>query len=201
MNTPPPELTEERLASALTAGWGLAVTSLTYRPVGFGSHHWELVDGGGTRWFATVDDLRAKRYTAEEPLDRAYERLRAALGTAVALRAHGLDFVVAPEPTVDGAPLSRVDSWFTVALHRFVDGESFPWGDFGAGEHRWRVLEMVVALHGAPRRRVWTPRRTTWSCPAVPTWRRRSRVTCRTPVRSRCGCATCSRRARSGCGS
>ncbi|GAA4447247.1 hypothetical protein GCM10023170_028450 [Phytohabitans houttuyneae] len=150
MNTPPPELTEERLASALTAGWGLAVTSLTYRPVGFGSHHWELVDGGGTRWFATVDDLRAKRYTAEEPLDRAYERLRAALGTAVALRAHGLDFVVAPEPTVDGAPLSRVDSWFTVALHRFVDGESFPWGDFGAGEHRWRVLEMVVALHGAP---------------------------------------------------
>jgi spectinomycin phosphotransferase/16S rRNA (guanine(1405)-N(7))-methyltransferase len=118
--------------------------------VGFGSHHWELVDGGGTRWFVTVDDLHAKRYAAGEPLDRAYQRLRAALGTAVALRAQGLDFVVAPAPTVDGAPLSRVDGRFAAALYEFVDGESFPWGDFGAGEHRWRVLDMVVALHGAP---------------------------------------------------
>jgi spectinomycin phosphotransferase/16S rRNA (guanine(1405)-N(7))-methyltransferase len=150
VNTPPRELPEQRLASALGAGWGLAVASLTYRPVGFGSHHWDLVDGGGRRWFVTVDDLRAKRYTADEPLDRAYERLRAALATAVALRAHGLEFVVAPTPTVDGAPLSRVDGRFTVALYEFVEGESFSWGDFGPGEHRWLVLEMVVALHGVP---------------------------------------------------
>lgn len=150
MNTPPPELAEDRLASALAAGWGLAAVSLTYRPVGFGSHHWEVVDGSGKRWFVTVDDLHTKRYAADEPLDRAYERLRAALGTAVALRAHGLGFAVAPVPTVDGAALFRVDKRFTVALYGFVDGESFPWGDFGAGEHRWLVLEMVVALHGAP---------------------------------------------------
>lgn len=150
MNTPPLELPDERLASALAAGWGLAVGSLVYRPVGFGSHHWELVDGGGTRWFVTVDDLRTKRDAPGEPLDRAYERLRAALATAVALRAHGLDFVVAPLPTVDGAPVSRVDSRFSVALYGFVDGQSFSWGEFGAGGHRQSVLEMVVALHGAP---------------------------------------------------
>jgi hypothetical protein len=150
MNTPPPELAQERLASALTAGWGLAVGSLAYRPVGFGSHHWELVDGGGTRWFVTVDDLHTKRYTPEEPLDRAYERLRAALATAVELRAHGLAFVVAPVPTVDGAPLSSVDHRFTAAVYRFVDGESFSWGEFGSGGQRRVVLDMVVALHGAP---------------------------------------------------
>ncbi|MDQ7909553.1 phosphotransferase [Phytohabitans sp. ZYX-F-186] len=150
MNTPPHELAEARLASALTAGWGLAVASLAYRPVGFGSHHWELVDAGGGRWFVTVDDLRTKRYAAGEPLDRAYERLRDALGTAVALGAHGLEFVVAPEPTVDGAALSRVDDRFTVAVYRYVDGESFGWGDFASGEQRLAVLGMVVALHGAP---------------------------------------------------
>jgi spectinomycin phosphotransferase/16S rRNA (guanine(1405)-N(7))-methyltransferase len=150
VNTPPPELAEERLAAALTAAWGLAVESLGYRAVGFGSHHWELVDGDGTRWFVTVDDLRTKRYAPGEPLDRAYERLRAALATAVALRAHGLEFVVAPTPTVDGAPLSRVDDRFAAALYGFVDGMSFSWGDFEAGGHRQFVLDMVVDLHGAP---------------------------------------------------
>ncbi|BCB88487.1 phosphotransferase enzyme family protein [Phytohabitans suffuscus] len=150
MNTPPPELPEERLASALAAGWGLAVASLAYRPVGFGSHHWEVVDGGGTRWFVTVDDLRTKRYEPDEPLDRAYGRLRASLGTAVALAAHGLDFVVAPVPTLGGAPLSRVDGRFAAAVYRYVDGKSFTWGEFDSGEQRHAVLGMVVALHRAP---------------------------------------------------
>jgi spectinomycin phosphotransferase/16S rRNA (guanine(1405)-N(7))-methyltransferase len=147
---PPDGLTAETLASALARGWGLTVAGLDYRPVGFGSHHWVVVDGGGGRWFATVDDLEAKRHSRHEAPAAALDRLRASLATARALRDHGRAFVVAPVSTRDGEPLVRVDNRFAAALYPFVEGESFAWGEFAGADHRQALLDLVIAVHTAP---------------------------------------------------
>lgn len=44
VRTPPADLPERALSGAVEAGWSLRTASLTYRPVGFGSHHWRLTD-------------------------------------------------------------------------------------------------------------------------------------------------------------
>ncbi|MEU4566089.1 phosphotransferase [Micromonospora sp. NPDC023956] len=167
MFSAPAGLTEETLVAALGSAWRVDVETITYRPVGFGSHHWEVGTVQGDRWFATVDELELRRHRQDEPLDRAYDRLRAALGTTVALhaalggteadrtgsvarRGRGRSFVVAPVPTVDGEPLTRVGERFGLALYPHVAGESFTWGDFPSAEHRRAVLDMLVAVHTAP---------------------------------------------------
>ena len=150
MLTPPDGLPEDLLVAVLTRGWGLAVTGLAYRPVGWGSHHWEITDARGGRWFATADELENKRHTRTESLAGALARLQASLATAVALREAGLDFVVAPVAARDGAPLARAGEGFAVALYPWVDGQSFDWGSFPGPEHRQAVLDMLVAIHAAP---------------------------------------------------
>jgi hypothetical protein len=55
--TPPDGLSDDPLVRVLSDGWGLGVAELEYRAVGFGSHHWEVVDADGVRRFLTVDDL------------------------------------------------------------------------------------------------------------------------------------------------
>ena len=76
-------------------GWNIVVAEIAYRPVGFGSHHWEVVDADGRRWFVTADDLDGERSAIVGPGDEAFTRLRAALATAQDLRVSGADFVVA----------------------------------------------------------------------------------------------------------
>jgi Ser/Thr protein kinase RdoA (MazF antagonist) len=125
VHTPPTDLPEPALRAALEVGWSLRTATLEYRPVGFGSHHWELTDSTGTRWFVTVDDLRTRRVTFGEPLTGGYHRLRASLAAAQALRAAGRDFVVAPLPTRDGEPLAPLAGSFALAVYPFVVGESF----------------------------------------------------------------------------
>jgi hypothetical protein len=137
--SPPGELTTGALAPVLAHGWGLAVTSFAYRPLGFGSHHWEAVDAAGERWFVTVDDLAVK----------AYRGLRAALAAAVALRDEGLTFVVAPIPSRDGEPVVRMLDRYAVAVYPFVDGQSFEWGEFPTPALRHAMLERVIAVHTA----------------------------------------------------
>lgn len=149
MLSPPDDLSDEALVSTLVRGWDLTVDTLTYRPVGFGSHHWELAARQGSRWFVTVDDLRTKRLTRHEPLDSAYARLRASLAAAAELHRQGHVFVVAPVPTPAGEPLLRMDDRFTVALYPFLAGRSFSWGEFSTSEHRWAVLDFLVAIHTA----------------------------------------------------
>jgi hypothetical protein len=165
--SPPDDLREDALVAALAREWDLAVTALAYRPVGFGSHHWEAVDTGGTQWFVTADDLETKRHARDErsgsawrscaepecepePLDAAYGRLRAALAAAGDLRACGHAYVVAPVPTLAGEPLARVGDRFAVALHPYLAGQSFGWGEFADSEHRAAVVDLLVALHTAP---------------------------------------------------
>ena len=149
MLTPPPGLPESALAAALERGWGLTVASMAYRPVGWGSHHWEVTDAAGARWFVTADELANKRLSGSEPLTAGLRRLCAALAAAMDLRAAGLTFVVAPVPARDGGPLTRVAGVFGVAVYPFVAGQSFGWGESPPG-HRRALLDMLIAVHTAP---------------------------------------------------
>jgi spectinomycin phosphotransferase/16S rRNA (guanine(1405)-N(7))-methyltransferase len=148
--TPPDDLPEAVLVLALGRSWGMAVTSMEYRPVGWGSHHWAVADAAGTRWFVTVDELENKRLSASEPLDAGFARLRSALEAAMDLRACGAAFVVAPVPARDGEPLTRVNDRFGVAVYPFADGQSFDWGEFSSPAHRLSVLGLLVDTHTAP---------------------------------------------------
>jgi aminoglycoside phosphotransferase (APT) family kinase protein len=145
VRTPPSDLAETVLRGALADGWALAGGALAYRPVGFGSHHWELNGTDGGRWFVTVDDLRARRMRAREPLTAGYERLRAALAAALALRGAGCDFVVAPVPGAGGEPVRMIGDCFAAAVYPFVTGESVEPGDVTR-----EILELIVAVHTAP---------------------------------------------------
>jgi hypothetical protein len=149
VQTQPADLAERELRAALEEGWSLTAATLTYRPVGFGSHHWEVTDPAGLRRFVTVDDLRTRRAFTGEALTCAYERLRASLAAARALRAAGRDFVVAPMPARDGEPLTPLGESFAVAVYPFVAGESFDWGTY-TPSHRRAVLDLMVAVHTAP---------------------------------------------------
>jgi len=148
--TQPEGLTNDMLARVLSDGWGLTVASIGYLAVGFGSHHWEVVDADAVRWFVTADDLDLKQESAGEPDAAAFGRLRAALATALDLRDCGATFVIAPVPTRVGQPLALTSRRMGVALYPYVDGQSFSWGDFSTPAHRRGVLDLIVALHTAP---------------------------------------------------
>jgi hypothetical protein len=148
--TPPDDLPGDVLAAALARSWDLGVVSVSYQPLGWGSHHWEVADTRGDRWFLTADELENKRLTRDEPLEAAFIRLRAALRAACDLRDSGAAFVVAPVPAADGEPLVRVTERFALALYPFVDGRRFDWGEFETPAHRRAVLGLVIAMHTAP---------------------------------------------------
>ena len=150
MLNPPTGLTQERLAAALAQGWNLEAAAFEYRPLGFGSHHWETVDAAGARWFVTADELETKLHTSGEALDAGFARLRAALATAQRLRQAGLGFVGAPVPTVAGEAVLRAGERFALALYPFVAGQSFEFGAFPCPEHRRAVFDLLVRLHTAP---------------------------------------------------
>ena len=146
---PPDDLPQPALREALEGGWSLRAVTLEYLPLGFGSHHWRVVDAGGARWFVTVDDLRTRRRFADEPLTAGYDRARAALDAARALKAAGRDFLVAPLPSRDGEPLIPLGDTFAVAVYPLVAGESLDWDDYTA-EGRRTILDLLVAVHTAP---------------------------------------------------
>jgi spectinomycin phosphotransferase/16S rRNA (guanine(1405)-N(7))-methyltransferase len=146
----PENLSRDVLTSALAAGWGLAAVSLTYLPVGWGSHHWKAVDDAGTAWFVTADDLGARQWSGGEPADGTFARLRASLAAALDLRATGVEFVLAPVPARDGEPLMRANEQFSLAVYPYVMGESSTWGEFTSPEQRRGMLDLVVATHAAP---------------------------------------------------
>jgi spectinomycin phosphotransferase/16S rRNA (guanine(1405)-N(7))-methyltransferase len=149
--TPPAGLPAGALATALARGWGVSAASVEYLPVGWGSHHWDVTDAAGERWFVTADELAGKRLTAGEPLTAGLRRLRAALAAAMDLRDAGLAFVVAPVPARDGEPLAQVAGTFGLAVYPFLDGQSFTWGGPTPPGHRRAVLDMLIAVHTVPR--------------------------------------------------
>jgi spectinomycin phosphotransferase/16S rRNA (guanine(1405)-N(7))-methyltransferase len=147
---PPDDLPDAVLASALGHSWAIAVASVRYRAEGWGSHHWDVADAAGSRWFVTADDLAEKRLWEDGPAAAQFGRLRAALTAAADLRDCGRTFVVAPVPARDGAPLTLVSGRFAVAVYPFVSGQSFTWGEFSSPEHRPGVLALLAAVHTAP---------------------------------------------------
>jgi len=150
---PPADLAERDLRAALARGWAIDVASLTYRPVGFGSHHWELVDTSGDRWFVTVDDIGAACASAEEPWAEARTRLAAAFDTAARLAEVGVDFVVAPVRTGTADVLVDVGE-YAVSVFPLVTGESFSWGPFVPPGQRDGVVDVLVRLHAMDPARV-----------------------------------------------
>ncbi len=58
--TPPSGLSDGDLVEVIERAWGIALASLEYRPVGFGSHHWVATDSRGLRHFVTVDKLSSE---------------------------------------------------------------------------------------------------------------------------------------------
>ena len=59
----------------------------------------------------------------------------------------GLDFVVAPIRSRNGAVLRQVDARYAAALYPFVDGASYHYGAFQSSDHFHAVLGMVARLH------------------------------------------------------
>jgi aminoglycoside phosphotransferase (APT) family kinase protein len=148
VRTPPVDLTTDQLVQAMSEHWGLEAAASTYVPLGFGSHHWEVV-ADDERWFLTVDDLDLKHRTRSDTTGDARRRLQAALTTARELADNGLSFVVAPLPTAGCDVLVDVADHFVAALYPYVNGEPRHWDDYRTSTERLEVLERVVELHDA----------------------------------------------------
>ena len=127
MLTPPRDFTSTDLVAALAA-WGVQ-GPVTYRPVGFGSHHWTA-----GAYFVTVDE------------DPDFRQMEASLRSAA-----DVPVAVAPVLTRDGSPLVRVGR-FAVTVYPFVPGESFEWGPWRDDAHRRAALDLVLAVHRTPAR-------------------------------------------------
>lgn len=152
MNSEPAGLDRDALVPVLRA-WELSVTSLSYLPVGAGSHHYLALDSDGRRWFVTVDELVVKLFGMMGPtfspwvdvdLDAAFDALDRAFRTAVALRQAGLEFVHAPITRADGEVLARLGD-YAVSVFPFIDGIS----DTPGGDGRHRLLATLGRLHAA----------------------------------------------------
>ena len=145
----PEDLEVSSVIGALRDGWGFGVDVAEYAAVGAGSYHWEVTDETGLRRFITVDDLGQKAWLGDTR-DAAFDGLRRAFDTSVALRGDGLHFVVAPIQTRQGESLRRLDSSYAIALFPFVKGEA---GQFGYYEDdddtRGAVVAMLAKLHQA----------------------------------------------------
>ena len=151
MRTRPEDLTDDDLRDGLARGWGFDAASLTYEPVGFGSHHWTAATGDGARRFVTVDDLGVRRRDADDTTDAAFVRLTRALETAHGLREDaGIAAVVAPLSSVDGDVVTRLHDRYSLAVHPFVEGRpAGAWGEYERGADRLAVLDVLVQVHAA----------------------------------------------------
>ncbi len=151
----PPGLSESDLEKVIEDAWGGAVTSLDYRPVGFGSHHWVAADNRGLRHFVTVDELSAGSRIGDEVSVRGLH-LRPALTAACDLHSFGCTFVVAPIVTKDGDPFVQFDR-YVVALFPFMEGQGFAFEESFGETDRERVLDVVAALHRVPLTAIRAP--------------------------------------------
>jgi spectinomycin phosphotransferase len=144
----PEEFAVGALNGLLADAWGFEVATAAYVPVGVGSYHWVVGDLAGARGFVTVDDLDRKPWLGDTR-ESAFDGLRRAFDTALALRKHGLHFVVAPIPTNNGETVCRFGPRHTVALFPFVDGEAGRSGRYETPHERAGVATLLAELHNA----------------------------------------------------
>jgi len=133
MRTRPEHLTDEAIAAVVMAHWSIAANTLEYVPIGFGSHHWVLIERTGRRWFVTGD--------AVADSSQRLSGLTAALNTTYALRHDcGLKFVVAPQAGIDGTLLS-ITGRYAMAVYPYLDRLSDATAD------PQQIISMIIALH------------------------------------------------------
>jgi spectinomycin phosphotransferase len=94
-----------------------------------------------------VDDLDRKPWLGDARA-AVFDGLSRSFDTAVALREHGLDFVVAPLRSECGATVLRTGPRYTVALFPFVAGQAGRFGTYDPSE-RAALVRLIAALHDA----------------------------------------------------
>jgi len=148
--TRPDDLSEDDIRAALAARWNFRAATLSYRPVGFGSHHWLATDSAGRRLFLTVHDLTAMLTSPGDTAEAAYGRLQAAFECAVSLRRdEQLDFVIAPLPATDGRAVGRLSARYSIAVCPYLaDCEPGHDGEFAVAD-RPAVVRLLATLHRA----------------------------------------------------
>lgn len=144
MESQPTGITDEQLHAALVDSWGFNAARIDYVPLGFGSHHWMATGATGDRRFVTVDDLDGGARSRAA----AFDSLAAAFAAARALRQLGLEFVVAPLPSIEGEPIRALSDRYTIAVLPYVEGRAGSWGDVMGAAERARLIEVLAALHG-----------------------------------------------------
>lgn len=151
MFTQPRDLSAETLRAALAAGWRFSPATLSYLPVGFGSHHWLAADSRGNKLFVTVDDLAAKLSARTDSTDAVFGRLERAFMAALSLRHDcGLEFVAAPVPARDGPVLMRLQDGYSLVVHPYLaGGPGTATSRFETPAEREAQVGMLAALHGA----------------------------------------------------
>jgi spectinomycin phosphotransferase len=137
MHAPPADLSISELRAALVSGWRIETSSIAYAPVGFGSHHWTVVEPSSRRWFVTADAVADSSTRLAE--------LNAALRTAFTLRRDaGLEFVGAPVQRFDGG-LLQTSGRYAIAVFPYLDVVTET-SDYPAAA---RVVDLIVVLHAA----------------------------------------------------
>ena len=147
MKEQPGHVDQRELARILNEQWGLAPGRLCHLPVGFGDHHWELIDASGARWFVTVAEL-AGGWRGTGPA-AGYADLRAAMETVTALSRAGLEFAVAPVPTAGGQALAPLGDRGAVTVFPYLDGAAGDFRDEMPERDRLALIGTLARLHGA----------------------------------------------------
>ena len=150
MRSRPARLTDADLVAALDTGWSIAAASVSYLPVGAGSHHWRVEDRRDQTWFVTVDELDARRDDPRESRADVFDRLTAALVVPHALQAAGADYVVAPIAERSGAVVQRLGDEWALAVYPMIDGDTFHGGQALPVADRLAVVQVIARLHRGP---------------------------------------------------
>jgi hypothetical protein len=148
--TRPDDLTEGQIRAELAASWDFAAETLTYLPVGFGSHHWRAADIAGRQLFLIVHDLTHMLHSRLDTAEAAFGRLETALECALSLRWDAnLEFVIAPIPTVSRKVVGRLSRRYSLAACPYlIDFEPGHDGEFSAAD-RPAVMRLLTELHRA----------------------------------------------------
>jgi len=146
---PPPHVSEAAVLAAVRDRWLPEVDAVEHLPVGFGAWHWRATVAGRGTLFVTLDRLGARH--TDDSLDAAYRG-------AATLASAGLDFVLAPSPTVDGAVTVALEA-DRLSVTPWVAGTSGD-GDLRDPAEARRTTRMLDALHSVPastRLPQWSP--------------------------------------------
>ncbi|HVX44881.1 MAG TPA: aminoglycoside phosphotransferase family protein [Mycobacteriales bacterium] len=141
MRDEPAELPVDVVLDHVRAGWGIPAESVSYLPVGAGSYNWIARAGGRPAWFVKCDRIES---------EATRERLRSTFRAASALRASGLEFVVAPIPDRDGDLLHTIAPGWAMSLCRHLGGAAVGDGHWLTDADRTHVAALLGRVHAAP---------------------------------------------------